>query len=529
MKFETIKKSAKNKTIDFVFITIFSIAIVFLEMGYRYTLGVQVMDRPYEAFGLCLALLIIIRYARYDFIAAITCCFIFFGLLIQLSHLDIYHNWMSPIEVFLFFEQFTEVKAVGLTILDKLLLPCVISLVAVFFALFIFKRREKTKTGLRVFIDFFLLAIFIFPIAQAFYSKSRVENAPPLRYSALKAALITQSLFFGKTLPSQAFNIIDVPAYKAVAPEVDTQAKIEDNIIIIMGESQNIDNMSIFGYNKKTTPFLNDIGAQSFVAKTFAGGTLTDVSIPSFFNMLSEPNGQAHIYSWKTNIFRLAKEQGYKTAFYTAQANNEMGLTNLIGLQFIDDYRTPTDIGYSAIEHAYDEELLPFLASKNMVDGKNFIVLHQRGSHAPYSSRTKKNEKPFGSNSLEDEYNNSVYKTDELIERVYGVLLNKRNSNWTLIYTSDHGQYVKDGAIGHGLLDNKSHYIVPTVIIRSSTNKLNDTREYFSSCHDIFHKNLSEYIVYLMGYKTPPVDCKHGYINGSRLNGSAGYKKINID
>ncbi|MCG3365159.1 sulfatase-like hydrolase/transferase, partial [Neisseria meningitidis] len=80
----------------------------------------------------------------------------------------------------------------------------------------------------------------------------------------------------------------------------------------------------------------------------------------------------------------LAKEQGYETYFYSAQAENEMAILNLIGKKWIDHLIQPTQLGYGNGDNMPDEKLLPLLDKINLQQGRHFIVLHQRGSHAPY-------------------------------------------------------------------------------------------------------------------------------------------------
>ncbi|SUA20768.1 sulfatase [Neisseria gonorrhoeae] len=42
---------------------------------------------------------------------------------------------------------------------------------------------------------------------------------------------------------------------------------------------------------------------------------MTAVSLPSFFNVIPHANGLEQISGGDTNMFRLAKEQGYETYF----------------------------------------------------------------------------------------------------------------------------------------------------------------------------------------------------------------------
>ena len=95
-------------------------------------------------------------------------------------------------------------------------------------------------------------------------------------------------------------------------------------------------------------------------------------------------------------MFRLAKEQGYETYFYSAQAENEMAILNLIGKKWIDHLIQPTQLGYGNGDNMPDEKLLPLFDKINLQQGKHFIVLHQRGSHVPYGALLQPQDKVFG-------------------------------------------------------------------------------------------------------------------------------------
>ncbi|MGN6992520.1 sulfatase-like hydrolase/transferase, partial [Neisseria sp. P0009.S003] len=67
------------------------------------------------------------------------------------------------------------------------------------------------------------------------------------------------------------------------------------------------------------------------VKQSYSAALMTAVSLPSFFNEIPNAKGYEQISSGDTNMFRLAIEQGYETYFYSAQAEYEMAILNLIG------------------------------------------------------------------------------------------------------------------------------------------------------------------------------------------------------
>ena len=89
------------------------------------------------------------------------------------------------------------------------------------------------------------------------------------------------------------------------------------NIILIMGESASASHFSVFGYDRNTSPFLNLLKNEkgAIVGKTYSGGLFTAISLPMFFNSIPYPNRMQQIAKGDTNLFNLAKNQGFQTFF----------------------------------------------------------------------------------------------------------------------------------------------------------------------------------------------------------------------
>jgi len=143
-----------------------------------------------------------------------------------------------------------------------------------------------------------------------------------------------------------------------------------------MGESASASHFSVFGYDRNTSPFLNLLKNEkgAIVGKTYSGGLFTAISLPMFFNSIPYPNGMQQIAKGDTNLFNLAKDQGFQTFFYSAQARDDMHMINFLGGAWIDDVRFPDNEGYSLRDSMPDNKLLP--AFKNIpVCSMLFIVL----------------------------------------------------------------------------------------------------------------------------------------------------------
>jgi glucan phosphoethanolaminetransferase (alkaline phosphatase superfamily) len=107
-------------------------------------------------------------------------------------------------------------------------------------------------------------------------------------------------------------------------------------IVYIIGESVNFKHMSLFGYEKDTTPKLRELSKeQNFYYTTgIAGGVNTLSSCKFIMNAIQEPDNVRQTSSNQTNLFRLAKEKGFKTFYISNQRDNV--LMSIGGVNYID-------------------------------------------------------------------------------------------------------------------------------------------------------------------------------------------------
>jgi glucan phosphoethanolaminetransferase (alkaline phosphatase superfamily) len=130
----------------------------------------------------------------------------------------------------------------------------------------------------------------------------------------------------------------------------------------------------------------------------------------------------------------------------------------------LDDYRTLDDIAPSMKDLSADDKvLLPELEKILALTSKQFIILHQRGSHAPWEARSLKKNRRFPHNTKVGHYDNSVVEFDLFMKELNNVV--KKSGEKTLvIYLSDHGEGLgQEGLWGHGHLARLS-FEVPVLI-----------------------------------------------------------------
>lgn len=502
-------------------------ALFFLlsEVAFRYIFNITPLGKYFESYLIFLLFVLMAFFTKFR-ITKILISFLFCaGLVINSVHYEVYQAWINSVNYLLMFKEVTEVTHAGLSMVDKILPVFIYSLfeLLVFSSIFFIKSKIKNY----IYVDVVFYILFIFIVIRAFFSSSEnvVSN---IEHSRVKSHFYSVSVFLGKVLPYDLFHLSDIPKYKKETPEIISEPKAK-NIILILGES--VAAKHVFGYQRLTMPFLTELaknnqGKDNLLFKeTYSAGVLTAISVPALLNAIPYPNGMEQIMKGDTNIFQLARKQNYQTYYYTSQPEQEMRLINLMGKNWMQHIVMPTQLGMDISSGMNDHNLIPLFEKIDLEKGNNFIVLHQRGSHSIYGEYLSESEKIFKKNTYLDNYDSTIYNTDQFIQKIYQYLKNRNKDDYILIYTSDHGQVVTEKTYNQGTTDEEQ-YIVPTFIYTQS-NAI-DNMKAFDGCPRLFHQQVSTFIINSMGYDMPISDCKKGVVYSSLLTGGTGYLEIEV-
>lgn len=504
---------------------VYSTLLTLSEVAYRAVFHISQLNvrQTAEAFVLIAVVAALYLFARHR--VSRVAIFIFFAasMIANNVHYAVYQSWITGINYWLMFKEITEVGNAGASMLQLVWLPALWGLAesALFFSLSKFRRQTHRAADW-----VFSLAIALI-IGRSFKTTQEHGISPKPTYSRIKANYFSFGYFAGRILPYQIFHLSKVPVYSHPAPAKTASADSPQNIILIMGESESAAHLKMFGYERDTSPFIGSLKNQpsAIVLPAYSAGMMTAVSLPSFFNAIAHANGFEQISSGKTNMFRLAKEQGYQTYFYSAQASNEMAIFNLIGQRWIDHLVQPTQMGYSGSQNMPDDKLIPLFEQIDLTQGKHFIVLHQRASHIPYGALLAPQDNVFGTNTALDKYDNTIRKTDQFIQSVLTRLQRQPENNWLFAYTSDHGQYVHHDAYNQGT-NHPDNYTVPLVLYSPHPPTQQLAQRTFAPCATAYHQQLATLLVHSMGYDMPVSGCTEGYVTGNLLTGDVGSLKI---
>ncbi|EJK2355098.1 phosphoethanolamine transferase [Escherichia coli] len=203
-----------------------------------------------------------------------------------------------------------------------------------------------------------------------------------------------------------------------------------DTYVLIVGESVRVDNMSLYGYTRSTTP---QVEAQRKQIKLFnqaiSGAPYTALSVP--LSLTADSVLSHDIHNYPDNIIYMANQAGFQTFWLSSQS------------AFRQNGTAVTSIAMRAMETVYvrgfDELLLPHLsqALQQNTQQKKLIVLHLNGSHEPACSAYPQSSAVFQPQDDQDAcYDNSIHYTDSLLGQVFELLKDRRAS---VMYFADHG------------------------------------------------------------------------------------------
>lgn len=308
------------------------------------------------------------------------------------------------------------------------------------------------------------------------------------------------------------------------------------NIVVVMGESASPNRMSLYGYDRKTTPNLEKIASEddNFVYRLgISAANATRSSLPLFYNVQYHPLDMNVIKNQPANLFKLAKAKGFKTFYISAQYINCL---NGVNASYID-YVAALDHKEDLFSKKKDEGLIELAKGLELSD-RNFIILHQRNAHAPYASNYSHRPEfgvfPTQGVSREDYQKNSYDNSMLYTDWVYGEIINYFRSisdKWPsyIFITSDHGEmFGENGLWGHNHLDLEN-FKVPFIFYGIGTDP--EFTKKMKSLKVATHYDLGNYLAGLFGMEivNPGVEKGRYYLNGVAAYGRSGYMGITVD
>ena len=241
--------------------------------------------------------------------------------------------------------------------------------------------------------------------------------------------------------------------YHVTSLQPDT---VNRTIVVVIGESLTRNHMSIYGYNRATTPDLSSLNDSLIVYTDVVSPQVHTIPVLRRVATLANIEHPEYITE-KPSLFELFNRADYETYFITNQA-------------FGGNVETSYDIFFKLADHIYDvstqkqpDEVIfpPLQEILNDKKAKNrLVVIHLIGNHMAYEFRYTPSfsvfdntqdklvlDKPFRNKEAKaviDRYDNSVLYNDYVVYKLITMLKAQPDVDTGLIYFSDHGEEVYD-------------------------------------------------------------------------------------
>jgi heptose-I-phosphate ethanolaminephosphotransferase len=269
---------------------------------------------------------------------------------------------------------------------------------------------------------------------------------------------------------------------KAVKPALgDTQPS---TVVLIVADSINRDNMSLYGYPRKTTPrleqLISSLGNNAVVLKNgWSSDSSTVPALRKLFQFGIEEPGAGH------HLVALARAAGYSVWWLSNQDDVTIDQEHAQLADHVHMFNRMPGRNSTTL----DEVVLPqFEAALAAPQKRKFIVVHLMGAHPHYTKRFPAGANPFDDTHdsvdrqiaemgrspwtayFREEYDAAILYHDDVVTRIMEMTARLPDDGYqSVLYLSDHGQEV-----GHEV-DRAGHsrttaagYRIPAIIWEST-------------------------------------------------------------
>ncbi len=230
-----------------------------------------------------------------------------------------------------------------------------------------------------------------------------------------------------------------------------------NNIVLVVDESVRCDHLSLNGYQRKTTLYLQDLQRQGLLTNWGDAVSTATMSLNSNVFLLTGvtdlPDIRENTRHMPT-IFHYARAAGYKTYHLDAQMDT-LWLTTQRDQSVIDHWVKASELAAGAAEYEVDFEAAQRVREVIHASTGNFIWLNKSGMHFPYPQRYPPaatvwqpalQDAAYDYSQyaqIKNAYDNAIlYNLDHFFQEIIGP--DGLPENTTIIYTSDHGQTLSE-------------------------------------------------------------------------------------
>jgi heptose-I-phosphate ethanolaminephosphotransferase len=296
-----------------------------------------------------------------------------------------------------------------------------------------------------------------------------------LRFNFFYLTVVSVNEYFDEQKAMESYKVDERVAN---IPGFEVKRDFEEaTFIFVLGESTTRKRMSLYGYDRKTTPFLDSLKPE---LKVF-NNVLSDhvFTIGALKSSLTLNGLEAdEDYS----IVQMMNEAGFKTYWISNQRPIGQYESLVTKIAKASDELILKNTALAGSITPYDEVLLPEFEKVLQEDSKKkFIVLHTLGTHLLYSDRYPEEFQKFKGDSpsnfkhkqaiqRSNDYDNAILYHDYIFKKIFAKIKNIEHPVY-LVYFADHGEEVYESVDFSGHADEnptKAMYEVPFFIWMNS-------------------------------------------------------------
>ncbi|PXZ07374.1 hypothetical protein DKK70_05850 [Gilliamella apicola] len=375
--------------------------------------------------------------------------------------------------------------------------------------------RKRTKWLVSIVIVVYaLMPLFISLVIKKTSLERATEHLLLRMETTVPWQLVTSYLAYR----SQLSNMEDILNHLQTLPKFENLTDANGNtprtLVLVIGESTTRNRMGIYGYERNTTPLIEQFKKNNpdFVVfnDVVSSRPYTIEILQQALTLADEQHPD--LYLTKPSLIHLMKQAGYKTFWITNQQTmtKRNTMLTMFSQQADEQYYMNNDRNQNSRQ--YDSSV--FVPFRNVLDDpaeKKFIIIHLLGTHIKYELRYPEgdeyqrfNDKSGLTFDLDDDklavynsYDNAVAFNDFVTTKLFN-LFKENDPNGFMLYFSDHGEDVYQTAPHEVLGRNEKAptrvmYTVPFMLWQSPkwlANHPNDFQSYVNrkfSTQDLIH------------------------------------------
>ncbi len=355
------------------------------------------------------------------------------------------------------------------------IIPCLL------YAALLLVIKPLLKNGIKILLSVLLLfsGFFLF---TAYFS---TNYFPSVSFNAFYRTIFNfpVSWYFG-SIHQPPFSVFyETPRQKIT---FRAQRLPNNNIVFMVDESMRGDHLSLNGYPRPTTPFLEELNQRGVIKNWGIAVSGTTCSIASNNLLLTGvneiPDTNGNIFKFPT-IFQYAKATGYKTFYFDGQLSYRW-LGKPSDVENVDEWLM-SDTLKKGEWYDIDAEIARKVKEIVSSSTGNFIWINKFGVHFPYKSSYPNSAAKWlpvpesidklalyqtgdEHEKLKNSYDNAIlYNSQSFFATIFE---NGLAADTFYIYTSDHGQNLSEnGRANSHCLTTKNEANVPLFIIAEPT------------------------------------------------------------